>query len=59
MMVEDPIGQHSAYQALLLQPVQNVRRRWWRDTHVANLAFAFLPGIGHPRSESLDSEYLV
>ncbi|HEX4770767.1 MAG TPA: hypothetical protein VH351_08060 [Bryobacteraceae bacterium] len=59
MMIEDPIGQHSAYQALLLQPAQNVRRRWWRDTHVANLAFAFLPGIGHPRSTSLASEYLV
>jgi type IV secretion system protein VirB4 len=59
MMVEDPIGQHDAYQAMLLQPAHNVRRRWYRDSHVANLAFAYLPSIGHVHSKDLDAEYLV
>jgi hypothetical protein len=59
MLVESTLGAHSAYEALLLKPIKNERRRWMRDTHAANLSFAFLPGIGHPRSESLGAEYLV
>jgi type IV secretion system protein VirB4 len=58
-LLEEKRGAVSAYVSCFPGQQYNVRRRWLRGDHKANLAFFYSPFLGHPRSEDLNDEYTL
>jgi type IV secretion system protein VirB4 len=57
--MEETIGIVSAFYAIFPGNQKlNVFPMWLAEDHHARLSSVFVPHIGHPHSEDLDSEYL-
>jgi type IV secretion system protein VirB4 len=58
-LLEEKRGAVSAYVSCFPGQQYNVRRRWLRGDHKANLSLAYCPFIGFPYSDDLQDEYTL
>jgi hypothetical protein len=58
-LLEERRGAVSAYVSCFPGQQYNVRRRWLRGDHKANLSFVYCPFSGYPFSDDLQDEYTL